>query len=210
MNIGSETKRAKLRLTVHRGGVGQRPNRLSTTHPVATGETILSGMVCTLKENPTKSRLEWIKGVTVDSQPNQYFFAYDDSTDGDVQAAGNLQGLSVHGDYELSTAHFAEGMGISYSQGTPLTADAATGNVKPAQAGDVVIGIVSRDYAPPVDLAAGYVEGSLLPADDANITAGVQGGVFITGKATNAVDLRRIRFTTVQPYALPALDGSGA
>jgi len=205
MNIGTEQLRNRLRLTVHRGGVGQRPNRLSATHAVAADETILSGMLMTLIRNTVTGRLEWIKGVSGSSLPNQFFFALDDSTDGDVKAAGNLQGLSVHGDYELSTAQYKTG--VTYNQGTLLTPEAATGLVRPVvlagQTQDVgvpVVGVVVKDYAPPVNLAPGFVAGSLLPEEGGAITPGVQGGTFVLGRATNATNLERIRFETVQPW----------
>jgi hypothetical protein len=120
MNIGIETLRAGLRLTIHRGGVGNRPNRLSASHPVADGETILSGMVITPVRNTTLSRNEWVRGVTGDSLDNSFYIAVDDSADGDVAAAGSLQGLSVRGDYEISTSQFKAGE--SYVTGDPLTA----------------------------------------------------------------------------------------
>lgn len=205
MNIGKLPLRAKLRMTVHRGGVGQRPNRQSQTHPVADDETILSGMVMTLVSEA--GALKWIKGFSGSSIPNQYFFAEDDSTDGDVQAAGlpgsgKLQGLSVHGDYELSTAQFTEpGGAVVYTAGTLLTPDAATGKVRNVKSGDtdvVVVGVVINDLVSPVNLAPTFTD--LLPDGDANISAGVQGGTFTLGRATNAVDLRRLRFNTVAPY----------
>lgn len=194
--------RNKLRLTIHRGGVGQRPNRLSQTHPVAASQTILSGMLMTLRSEAGK--LKWVKGVIGASIPNQFAFAVDDSTDGDVKAAGNLQGLSANGDFELSTSQFVEpSVSVVYTAGVLLTPDDATGLVRPLASGDTdvtIVGVVVNDLEAPVDLAPAFVAGSLLPAADDNISAGVQGGTFQLGRATNAADLRRLRFYTVSPY----------
>lgn len=207
MNIGIETLRAGLRLTIHRGGVGNRPNRLSAQAPVAADETILSGMVMTLVNNAVKGRNEWIRGVTEDSLPNTYYIAVDDSADGDVVASGNLQGLSVRGDYEISTSQFTDDVEESgdlyvYAVGTELTPDGDTGLVKPAAEGDVVIGVVVKDYAPPVDLAASFTD--LKPDPATAQSTGTQGGVYIRPRETNAQSLKRLRFELVPPYIKPA------
>jgi hypothetical protein len=202
MNIGAQPLRAKLRLTIHRGGVGQRPNRPSQTLPVAANNVITSGMLIT--QDNVSGSLQWVKGVTEGSLPNQFFFALDDSNDGDVLAAGNLQGLSVRGDYNLSTsAYKAVGGANVYTVGTLLTPDGSTGNVRAVISGDedvVVVGVVTHELAGVVDLSAGFVDGSLEPDGDANISDGVQGGVFRLARATNAADLTRLRFDTVAPY----------
>lgn len=208
MNIGKEPLRSKLRMTVIRGGVGQRPNRLSHTHPVAADQTILSGMLMTKVNEDGQSK--WVKGVINDSLLNQYFFALDDSTDGDVRAAGNLQGLSVRGDYQLGTSQFAAPSDdYVYTEGTLLTPDGDTGLIRPVIAGDtdvVVVAVCAKTYQGPVDLSSGFRANSLLPGDDENgvpdpnITAGVQGGIFDLGRATNANDLHRLTIETVQPY----------
>lgn len=201
MNVGIETQRAGLRLTIHRGGVGNRPNRLSASAPVADGEdTILSGMVITMVENAVKGRNEFVRGVTVDSLPNNFYLALDDSTDGDVVAAGSLQGLSVRGDYEVSTSQFADGE--TYTVGTELTPDGATGLLTPASAGDVVIAVVTKDYNPPVDLAASFT--GLQPNPATTQSTGVQGGVYRRPRETNAADVTRLRIELVQPYIKPA------
>lgn len=209
MNIGSEPLRSKLRMIIHRpvGGVGQRPTRLSSTHAVQSGATIASGMVMTLVENATLGRLEWTPGFdagALGARPNTFHFAVDDSTDGDVGAAGNFQGLSVRGDYELSSARFKAGE--TYKVGDPLTFDGVTGNLKLASAPtDIVIAHITEDYASPVDFGGGYVTGSLEPAEGGSVTPGVQGGVYLTGKHTNASNLELVRFETVQPYLLGAV-----
>ncbi len=198
MNIGIETLRAGLRLTIHRGGVGNRPNRLSASAPVADGETILSGQVMTLVRNATLSRNEWVRGVTGSSQANTYYIAVDDSTDGDVLAAGSLQGLSVRGDYEISTSQFKAGE--SYVVGDPLTPDADTGTLKKATAGDEVIAHVVKDYDGPVDLGASFTD--LLPNPADTQSAGVKGGVYRRPRETDAQDLQRLRIELVPPYIL--------
>lgn len=203
MNIGIETLRAGLRLTIHRGGTGNRPNRLSASYPVGENEVILSGMVITASRNTEKSRNEWVKGVQSDSvgnvsQANSYYIAVDDSTDGDVLAAGSLQGLSVRGDYEVSTSQFT---GSNFQVGQPLTPDGATGKLKlAATPGDVVIAHVVKDYVGPVDLAASFTAYGAT----ATQTAGVTGGVYIRPRETNAQDLQRLRIELVPPYELPA------
>lgn len=195
-------------MIVHRpvGGVGQRPSRLSATHPVASGVTILSGQLITLVENTTDAQLEWTIGYDSGAEgarPYTFYFAVDDSADGDVLAAGNLQGLSVNGDYELSTAHYKSGE--TYKAGDPLTFDGVTGDLKKATlATDLVLARIVKDFAAPVDLSAGYVSGTLEPTAGGVITPGVQGGTFLYGKHTNATDLTMIRFETVHPYLLGA------
>lgn len=202
MNIGKEPLRSKLRMTIIRGGVGQRPNRLSHTHPVAADQTILSGMLMTKVNEGDQSK--WVKGVVQDSLPNQFFFAVDDSNDGDVRAAGNLQGLSVRGDYQLGTSQFVEpSQDYVYTEGTLLTPDGNTGLIRPVIEADkdvVVVAVCAKDYLGPIDLSSGFRSGSLLPDGDDNITEGIQGGVFELGRATNADDLRRLTIETVQPY----------
>lgn len=197
MNIGIETLRSALRMTIHRGGVGQRPNRLGATAPVAEGETILSGMVMTMVRNTAKSRNEWVKGVTADSLPNTYYIAVDDYSDGDVGAAGNLQGLSVRGDFEISTAAYKSGQ--SFVAGDALTPDGSTGNLKKATlATDVVIAHVVKDYDGPVSLAASYT--GLKPDPATTVSSGVQGGIYLRPRETNAQDLHRLRVELVPPY----------
>jgi hypothetical protein len=198
VNVGIETPRAGLRLTIHRGGVGNRPNRLSASAPVAEDETILSGMVMTVVRNATLGRNEWVRGVTGSSQPNSYYIAVDDSTDGDVVTSGNLQGLSVRGDYEVSTSQFKSGE--SYVVGDALTPDAATGKLKKATASDVVIAHVVKDYLGPVDLAASFT--SLKPDPATTQSTGVQGGIYRRPRETNAADLHRLRIELVPPYTL--------
>lgn len=195
MLTGSETKRAKLRLTVHRGFDGNRPTRLSATHPVKTGEVITSGMIISIVRNTTKLTNEWIRGyVPGTSLPNTFYVAFDDGADGDARAAGNLQGLSVRGDYDLSTA--AVKSGETYVVGDELTFDAVTGDFKKAVATNIVIGVVVRDYAAPVNLGATYV-----PFDStALVSDGVLGGKFTIARHSNATNLTRVRLETVSPY----------
>lgn len=201
MNVGIETLRASLRLTIHRGGTGNRPDRLSASYPVGTGETILSGMLMTVERDTINGRNVWVKGTGsgatgVGAQSNSYYIAVDDSTDGDVLASGSLQGLSVRGDYELSTSQF---VGTSFKVGdclTPASGD-DDGKLKVTTTrGDIVIGHVVKNYDAPVDLGATYTPN----AETATQSAGVTGGVYIRPKETNATDLCRIRFETVPPY----------
>lgn len=186
-------------MTIHRGGVGNRPNRLSASAPVQDGEEILSGMVMTLNRNTETGRNEWIKGFdAVASLPNTYYIAVDDSTDGDVAAAGSLQGLSVRGDYEISTSQFT---GTTFYAGDALKADGVTGKlVKTTTPGDVVIAHVVKDYTGPVDLAASFdTYGATATQSD-----GVTGGIYRRPRETNAQSLERLRIELVPPYEIPA------
>lgn len=161
-------------------------------------------MVMTMVQNERLSRNEWVKGVQVDSSgaaglARTYYIAVDDSTDGDVVAAGSLQGLSVRGDYEISTSQF---VGNAFKAGTPLTpaTGADDGRLKEATSGDVVIAHVVKDYSGPVDLGSTYTD--LLPSPPTTVSSGVKGGVYIRPRETNAVDLRRLRMELVPPYTL--------
>lgn len=197
-------------MTVHRGGTSQRPDRLGATFPVKAGEVILSGMIMTPVRNASLSRNEWVRGYADgQSLPNSFYVAVDDSTDGDSVASGGFQGLSVRGSYEISTSAFENGghqdetdPAYNYRTGDPLTYNAATGNFKPATTGDTVIAHVVKDYNPPVNLAASYT--GLQPSPATNVSEGVQGGVYIRPKESNAQDLNRIRIELVPPYKLPA------
>jgi hypothetical protein len=185
-------------MTVHRGYDGNRPTRLSATLPVKDGVTILSGQIMSIARNTTKGINEWVRGYDAAvSQPNSFYVAFDDSADGDVRAAGNLQGLSVRGQYELSTAHTKAAE--NYQAGDELTYDGVTGNFKTALEGDIVIAHVVKDYSSPVDLAASYT-----PAPGtATVSDGVQGGAFTIATHSNAENLTRVRIELVSPYLKP-------
>lgn len=197
-------------MTVHRGGTSQRPDRLGATFPVKAGETILSGMIMTPVRNASLSRNEWVRGYAAGSSlPNSFYVAVDDSTDGDSVTSGGFQGLSVRGSYEISTSAFNTTgdhtdllVGTNYRTGDALTYDAASGNFKPATTGDMVIAHVVKDYNPPVNLGATYT--GLLPFPANTVSEGVQGGIYIRPKESNAQDLNRIRIELVPPYKLPA------
>lgn len=189
-------------MTIHRGGVGQRPNRLSATYPVQANVTIYSGQVITPYRNTTVGiqAMEWILGAPIgagNNSPNSYYIAVDDSTDGDVLAAGNLQGLSVRGCYEISSAWVDE---ASVVVGDPLTPSLAKPGYfrKATLASDIVIAHVVQDYSAPVDLDYDY--SSLLPEAGGVVTPGVQGAVYTRPKETNAQSLLRVRMELVQPY----------
>ncbi len=208
MIIGSDTKRAKLRLVIYRGAHGNRPDHRSATYPVAEGETILSGQLISVRRNTLTGENEWVRGhdAALD-QANSFYIADGDYvvteygvSDRDAHAAGNLKGLSVHGDYELGTARYKAGE--SYVAGDELTYDGTTGDLKKASTtGNIVIGVVTHDFAAPVDFSSAYV-----PAVDAAglVSDGVKGGSFTIGRHSNAIDLTRVRFETNAPYKKPA------
>ena len=195
MNIGANTTpRARLRLIEHRDPFGNRPSGLSHTFPVKSDELILSGMVISVERNVTYSRNEWVKGYSGSSAGREIAFAVDDSTDPDVVTAGNLRGLSARGKHDISVPYTKTGE--TYTFGQELTYDGVTGYLKAAGSGDLVLAVVSKDYASPVDHKTTYI-----PADaTATQSAGVAGGQFILGHHTNATDVNLVRIVTAEPY----------
>lgn len=188
-------------MTVHRGYDGNRPTRLSATLPVREGVTILSGQIMSIRRNTSKGINEWSLGYDPEEdQANSFYVAFDDSADGDVKTAGNLQGLSVRGQYELSTAHVKTGE--AYLAGDELTFDMAGTNIGgfkkvPATVGTyIVIAHVVKDFEAPVNLGSVYTPAAAV----GGVSAGVQGGSFTLATHSNATDLNRVRIELVQPY----------
>ncbi len=197
MNIGPNTTlRARLRLIEHRDPLGNRPTGLSGTFPVKTGEAILSGMLMSVVRNTVSGRNEWAKGYNPSAaQGRELAFAVDDATDPDVVAAGNLRGLSARGRHDISIPYTKANE--TYQYGDELTYDGVTGYLKAATTGNLVVAVVSKDYASPVDHQTVFT-----PADaTATVSAGVQGGTYTLGHHTNATDVTLVRIITVEPYA---------
>lgn len=151
----------------------------------------------TLVRNEAKSRNEWVLGLTAESLPNSFYIAVDDSADGDNTSAGTLQGLSVRGDYEISTSAFKDNE--VYYTGDALTADGTTGNLKKATLNtQLVIAHVVKDFQAPIDLGATYT--GLQPEEGGLVSPGVQGGVFVRPRESNAQNLELLRVELVAPY----------
>ncbi len=199
MTVGpNTTKRERLRLIEHRDPFGNRPTGLSGTFPVKADELILSGMVISVERNITYSRNEWVVGhTTADSLGKELAFAVDDSTDGDVVAAGNLRGLTARGGHDISIPYTKEGE--LYQYGDLLAPDYTNpGWLKKAEVGDLVVGVVSKDYESPVDHKTTFIPAPATPT----VSAGVKGGTFILGHHTAAKDVRLVRIITCEPYLL--------
>lgn len=135
--------RAKPRLQVLRGWDPMSPTTLSKT--AAPGATIMSGQLVSKVWDTNK--YEFVLGNAAGVVPA---FAWSDSADTDVVESGQMTALSCAGSFLLQTGYFDLNDGASppveytYNEGTPLTWSTATpGNVKPAEAGDTVIGYVA-------------------------------------------------------------------
>ena len=92
----------------------------------------------------------WTKTVPADATSRLCVaVAQDASTDWNVLSANSLVGLACSDGFKIATPFFKKGGSISYKVGTPITycdsADGAdlAGWIKPAEAGDVVIGYVA-------------------------------------------------------------------
>lgn len=207
MLSGTTTERALLRLIVHRGFSGNRPTGLSRTLAVSDS-TIKSGMLITPKWDASAGIYQWSKGFDVATSGSDteasvptFFWAMDDPTDPDVEAAGNLLGLSCLGNYELSTAFVKAGE--VFSEGEYLTYDGVTGNMKSAVNGDVVFARVSRDYDAPVNLGSSYTPNGVVLNDAAEaVDDGTTGGEFVAGQTTGAATLTVVRFEPIQPLLM--------
>lgn len=147
----------------------QNPSKQVVKNPVATvevngkelSEFIWPGHILFLDSNGN-----WTKNPG-STTPTLICVAQDSSRDNDVLASKLLVGLSCTDSYQLATPFFRQKSGDVYKQGTLLTycdntenidgttttagEGTAMGWLKPAEAGDVVIGYV--DSAPPAKYA---------------------------------------------------------
>lgn len=205
--------RSKLRLHVYRGYPGNETDAITSRY--APGETdIKSGMLVTPKWIAARSRYEWVKGLddddaSPDSVPMVYW-AHDDALDSDVQAAGNLVGLSSLGNFVLGTPWIKDGEVVS--NGEYLTFDGVTGNMKVAADGDWAVAIAKDDWKAPVDLGAVYVpDAGTSNYDNNTVTAGTLGGAYTPGQKSGADSLLILKFVPLQPFRIivgetPAVD----
>lgn len=138
-----KTNRTKPRVQILRGWDLVSTSTLHQVHPVKAGEAIKSGMVISRKWNSDLGRYEWVKGIgTFDGTAvPAAFIAFQDANEADVVAADGLTGISISGDYEIQTGYFEDG---TYNVDALLTYNGTTGNVKIAEAGDPIIGRVTR------------------------------------------------------------------
>lgn len=148
-----------------RGWDPQNPTKQTIALPVTPSaednkkpEFIWPGHVVFAKKNDTTSRYEWTKTP----QENAVIcVAQDASVDTHVMAAHSLVGLACSDAYKLATPFFRKNTADTYEFGTPLTwctaedkvTDAGTagdaiGYIKPAAAGDTIIGYVAEDVDP--------------------------------------------------------------
>jgi hypothetical protein len=203
VNIGRNTLRDNLKMTVHRGGVGNRPNRLSETHPVGSEQLALikSGSVMTLDSQD--DTLKWKAGGG-GSVTGQFYFAKDDANQGDVMAAGALEGLSCLEAYQLGISQFVTD---SYTAGDKLVpSSTAPGKVEKLDedVGGYVVAVVALDLVAPITLAPTI--GQQDPSDEngdpipGGASPGVEGGVYVVGRDHTASNLEQLRINTVQPY----------
>ncbi len=144
--FGLANKRQYARIEFIRGFSGNEPTGLSASHPIKSGETILSGEVVTKWWNNTLSQYEWQRGGNGGSGIPH--FAHNDGLDEDVIETGELLAISCAGDYEIQIAHYK--IGDTYNDGVLLTPDGDTGDVKATTAGsgDPVVGRISKIHGP--------------------------------------------------------------
>lgn len=123
------------------------PVKKTTQHGVKVSEWIYPGHIITAK--PSGTDVEWTKGIPT---TGDYILAVASaaSTDLDVVNAKSLVGLEMTDSFRIATPFFKKGE--SYPVGTKLAAckqgETATdgteldGYVRPAAAGDIVVGVV--------------------------------------------------------------------
>jgi len=143
-------KRAKARMTILRGWDPQNPKTRTASHRVQDGVTVLSGQIISKVVASDGVTLEWVLGVGGTSLDG-VFIAQDDwdetnDVDESVLESGKLVGLDCSGQFEVETAYYKANE--TYNDGTLLTYDGVTGDVKPITANDgteVIIGRVTRN-----------------------------------------------------------------
>lgn len=145
----------KPRIQVLHGLDANLPNSLRDREFPKSNAAIKSGMLISRKWDGA-SKYEWVKGIDGNAGAT-LFFAYQSQTDFDVVECGMITGLSCAGDFEIQTPYFKTGE--TYNDGTLLTYDGATGDLKPAASTDIIVARVSgglRGYIQlnPLDAAA--------------------------------------------------------
>jgi hypothetical protein len=157
MPLHGTIKRAKPRVTVHRGYNPNEPQTLTQSHPVKAATTVLSGQVIYLVWNSTTAKYEWNLGCADAHTPYIALQDWDKSGtaglgafgyDPDVIEAGKLTGLSCAGKFEISTAYFYD---TTYAMDAALTytpydgsGNGNAGDLRPAASGEPVVGFISR------------------------------------------------------------------
>ena len=134
------------RLEVLRGFNPNEPFTLSQAYPVKSGVTILSGQVISPEWQSATEDYQWVLGVA--SQGVAPFIALNDSADYDVVSAGNLNGLSCAGQFEVQIPFYKTADAANLVNGVAIAADGTTGNIKVAGTSDVVIGNITRNHGP--------------------------------------------------------------
>ena len=208
-----------LRVVLH-NNPAHKPH-LRARYAVAADQEILSGQIVSVKKNVADSRLEFIRGLDVDtdgagagdsalSLGNLIYVAIQASADGDVLNSGKLTGLSSAGGFELSTAHYDASK--NYAAGDLLVPDGLTGKFIPVPADTAgftvnggqpidtfVIARVVHDFAPPVNFAPVYTPTAGTPN---GVSPGVTGEEFQVGRRFGAKNLTMLRIELLPPQAV--------
>lgn len=185
--------RAKPRINVMRGFVGNEPQSITLSAPPRDADgTIKSGMLISI--DPTTGA--WIPASTgggtsvsgnaysADAKNTISFFAFSDDTDTDVKSSGLLLGLSCLGEFELQTGYFDTT--TTYPVGTPLIKSATGGSL--AKGGDTlsateVVGYVTgagkEDLMHPLNAS-----GRVAPPINSEATPDVNGAVYVLSLIT--------------------------
>jgi len=130
-------QRNKPRIQVVKGFDPQNTAKsLIRSAPVKSGETILSGQVCSLVD--VAGSLQFIRGYDAVNSKGRPYFAYGDSTDTDVLDAEKLAAFNPGEDLVIETPYFKAA--DTYAEGTPVTVDGTTGDIKAATAGTQIVG----------------------------------------------------------------------
>lgn len=147
MTYGTYSRTAP-RVNVLRGYFGNEPFGRTSSAPVTSGVTILSGQLI------SKVSGSWVLGCAASSEP---FIAFADSTDTDVISSGLLLGLSCAGQYEIETPWFDNT--VVYNDSAFLvaaTGGSSTANVSP---GSGVLGALTLGVAGQSKDVVGFVSG---------------------------------------------------
>jgi hypothetical protein len=189
-NFGLVNQRLKPKLEVLRGWKPQSNDELRVAYPVAPGVTILSGQLVAPKWNSSENRFEWVLPSDSTAHAPQYYFADADGDQFDVIEANKLPALSCAGQYELETAYWT-GAANGFTLGAKIAPDllGTPGNVKVAEAGEVIIAECVRNNGPV----------SVLGRNSHVKTRILDGGNWIENPGLAVVTLRLLDGTTSVP-----------
>ena len=187
MNIGQSLQRVKPALLVLRGWEPNGTQKRETVAPLAAGQVIMSGQVCSLKWNALTNREEYFLGWNPATDPRALpFFAKYDSTDSMITSSGLFSALSCADDYELQTGYVTNPLtDVNLINGAWLISDPAIpGNVVAVASpgGKAIIGRLSRGNGA-IDLSALYdplnnPNGALIPTTS-NVIKDVNGQILV-------------------------------